>query len=287
MSPQPLRFAVLLAAAALAWVGTSVCAQTPAKSASPSDEKKGEAPPDYINADRPGIADGSTVIGPKRFQLEIGYQNEFRKMGTDTDRTQFFPTLLRFGIDSRLELRVEGNNFISNRHTTPGLSAVTGEGISPTSLGVKFHFQDQKEVGRKASLGAILRVFPTSGSGDFAQSHTTADLRLAADWDFTPSLSLNPNIGIGVYEDGNGDLYTAGLLAMTLNYWNRARTVNPFVDFGFQGPEEKNGRASLIFDAGIAVIVKPNVQLDFSIGTGSLGNTSPHPFLSAGVSVRF
>jgi len=29
---------------------------------------------DLINADRPGIADGSTVIGPKRIQIESGVQ---------------------------------------------------------------------------------------------------------------------------------------------------------------------------------------------------------------------
>src|ERR687884_234986 len=55
---------------------------------------------DLINADRPGIADGSTVVGPKTFQLESGIQQEFRRSGSIREHTFFVPTLLRFGIDS-------------------------------------------------------------------------------------------------------------------------------------------------------------------------------------------
>src|ERR1041385_9418266 len=53
---------------------------------------------DLINADRPGIADGSTVVGPKTFQIESGIQQEFRRSGNVREHTFFVPTLLRFGI---------------------------------------------------------------------------------------------------------------------------------------------------------------------------------------------
>lgn len=241
----------------------------------------------WINADRPGIADGSTVIGTRRFQIELGYQNEYRKDGTDTNRLQFAPLLLRFGIDSHLEFRVESNFVTFSRQTSVPNGTTKTDGFSPASFGVKWQFQEQKETGKKASLGTIVRVYPASGSSDFKQNHTTGDIRLAADWDFTPNLSLNPNLGIGFYEDGNGETYTAGTLAMTLNYWNRAHKINPFLDFGLIAPEERNGHSSLIFDTGIAFILGPNVQLDFSVGTGSLGRTSPHPFISTGLSIRF
>jgi hypothetical protein len=44
--------------------------QKPAKSENPPDA-------DLINADRPGIADGSNVIGARRLQIETGLQEEF------------------------------------------------------------------------------------------------------------------------------------------------------------------------------------------------------------------
>jgi|SRR6185369_12615778 len=60
---------------------------------------------DLINADRPGIADGSTVVGAGTFQIEGGIQEEFRRNGNEREHTFFVPALLRFGIDSRWEVR--------------------------------------------------------------------------------------------------------------------------------------------------------------------------------------
>lgn len=288
--PPPLLFrwsrcgsavALLILASGVSTFGQ---AQKPAPQTPPS---KQEAQPDLINPDRPGIADGSTVIGPRRFQIETAYQNEFRKDAGNTERRIFVPTLLRFGFSSQWEGRIESNTYTFARVTAPGVNAMETAGMSPLSLGFKYHFQDQTEVRKRASLGTIFRLFPASGSSDFRANHTTGDLRLAADWDFTPSLSLNPNVGVGVYEDGNGHVFTTGLFALTLNYFNRARTINPFIDMGFQAPEERYGRSSLTFDAGIAFIIGHDIQLDLSAGTGTLGRTPPHPFIAAGISARF
>jgi hypothetical protein len=133
----------------------------------------------------------------------------------------------------------------------------------------------------------IARVFPASGTGDFRTHHVTGDLRLAADWDFTqrPKLSLNPNIGLGYYEDDQGKTFAAGLFALTLNY-APSKKLNPFIDLGLLAPEEKDGRSAVVIDAGIAYIIGRNVQLDASIGTGIHGQTPPHPFIAVGASFR-
>jgi Putative MetA-pathway of phenol degradation len=164
-------------------------------------------------------------------------------------------------------------------------SIVRSEGIAPTSLGLKYHFIDSAGADRP-SVGAIVRVFPPSGTGDFRAAHTTGDFRLAADWDFAPNWSLNPNVGVAFYEDDQKKTYTTGLFAGTLNY-NPSKFLNLFVDTGVQYPEAQNGRASVIFDASIAYIVGKDVQVDISIGHGAAGLTPPHFFLAAGVSKRF
>src|SRR5581483_58968 len=130
-------------------------AQGQAAPAPPSVQQQ-EAQPDLINPDRPGIADGSQVIGPKRFQIETGYQNEFRKDAGSTERRIFVPTLLRFGISSRREGRIEGNTYTFTRTTGPGIpGAAETDGFSPLSFGFKYHFQDQTAIGKRASLGTI------------------------------------------------------------------------------------------------------------------------------------
>ncbi len=240
---------------------------------------------DPINPDRPGIADGSNVVGAGRFQIEMGIQQENRKSaGTDT-RTLFIPTLLRFGLGKNLELRVEGNTYTWTKESSPGQGATRSKGMAPTSIGFKIHFADAID-SQRPSLGAIVRFFPRSGTGDLRTSRATGDLRIAADWDISPQWSLNPNIGIGLYEDDAQRLYTAGLAALTLTYIS-SKALSLFIDTGLQFPETKHGRTAAIIDIGAAYVIGQDLQLDFSAGSRAAGETPARFFWSAGISRRF
>jgi hypothetical protein len=240
---------------------------------------------DLISPDRPGLADGSTVVGPNRFQIETGVQIEFRRAGDTREQKWFVPTLLRFGLAADLELRVEGNALTRLTASDPLQGALKTTGLSPTSVGMKYHLIASAGVSRP-SVGVIARLFPPSGTSVFRTRHVTGDVRLAADWDFAPNWSLNPNIGVAAYEDDVGRAYAAGLFATTLNY-NPTKAVTLFVDVGVQAPEGKFGRTSVILDVGVAYIIGRNVQLDLSAGYGAAGKTPPRPFVAAGLSARF
>jgi hypothetical protein len=225
-----------------------------------------DAQEDLINADRPGIADGSGVVGPRIFQIEFGLQ---RDHGSD-GRSLATPLLLRYGVSKSFEFRVEGDGYIH---------AAGADGFAPLSIGAKYHFLDSP------SLGVIARLFVPSGSGA-QRSHTTnGDVRLAADINLGEKWSLNPNIGIASQDDGEGR-FTSGLAAMTLQY-NVSDHANLFVDGAMQSPEEKRGTISLVFDAGGAWVVGRNTQLDAYAGWGAHGSTSPNVFIGAGISRRF
>ena len=238
---------------------------------------------DFINPDRPGLADGSTVIGEGRVQVETGLQEEFRRTGERRDQTLFVPTLVRVGLNRRWEARLEGNTLTRAGTRELDVSTHTA-GFAPVSLGVKAGLQDAAGT-RRPSLGVILRVFPVFGDSDFRPRHVTGDLRLAADWSVISKLSLNPNVGVARAEDDGGKAFTAALFALTFNYLPTSR-LNPFVDLGLQAPEERKGRTSVTFDAGVAYIIGRNVQVDASIGQGAHGRTPPRPFLAAGISLR-
>lgn len=225
-----------------------------------------------INADRPGIADGSQTVGRGVFQIEVGGERDHFDDG-DVHVTST-PLLLRYGITDPLELRVEGNGY--GHATFPGGSA---SGWSPLSVGVKVHFVD------KPSLGVIARYFPASGSGDFKSEHPAADLRLAADMDLSETWSINPNIGVASRDDGDGR-FTAALAAFTLQY-NVTKKFNVFVDGALQSPEARGGSSSLIADAGAVWIIGNDTQLDVSAGWGARGQTPPNVFVAAGVGRRF
>src|ERR1700750_772809 len=139
-----------------------------AQSLRPQDQsaQSQSADDDLINADRPGIADGSTVVGAKTFQLESGIQQEYRRSGNVREHTFFAPTLLRFGINSKSEVRIEGNTFtrVSTIISANPINQVSG--FAPVSLGFKYQFYNSNR-DRQLSLGTIVRVFPTWGSNEF------------------------------------------------------------------------------------------------------------------------
>lgn len=277
---------ILTAAIFAAFCSVPALAQSSEPSQYPPDQPQSTDEPELINPDRPGIADGSTVIGAKTFQIESGIQEEFRRSGEDRQHTFFVPTLLRFGINNHWEARIEGNTL--TRVTTFASGKVTDEasGFAPISMGFKYHIYNSNG-DHQISLGTIVRFFPTWGSKEFQMQHATGDIRLAVDWNFAPGLklSVNPNIGVGRYEDDQGKLFTAGLFAITLNYLP-TKKLNPFVDLGVQFPEASNGKVAAILDGGVAYVIGRNLQLDAGIGTRVRGETAPQPLLEFGVSWR-
>ncbi|MGH2958816.1 MAG: transporter [Solirubrobacterales bacterium] len=245
-------------------------------------EAADQPPDDYINPDRPGLADGSNVVGAGRIQIETGIQQEYRSTDGNRSRTLFVPTLLRMGLDNNFELRIESNTYTRMTDTD---STQRAEGVAPASLGFKYHFIDS--LGWKhPAVGAIVRFFPRSGTGNFKTTRATGDFRIVADWDFLPQWSLNPNVGVALYESEDSRLYAAGLFAATLNY-NPSKNVNFFIDTGLQSPETKHGQAAVLVDFGAAYVIGRDVQLDFSAGSRVAGKTPPRLFLSAGISKRF
>lgn len=208
---------------------------------------------DLINADRPGIADGSATISAHQFQIEIGGERDDRSV----DHDLLVPTLLRYGLTDNFELRVESSVYQRI------------EGWAPVSIGAKYHFND------KPSLGVIARAFVIN------VDQVNGDVRLAGDFNAGERWSFNPNIGVSA----SSDLVSA-IGALTAQY-NISEKANVFVDGGVTYPEEKHGTGALVLDVGGAWIVRPDMQLDASIGWGAHGTTVPSVFWSAGISRRF
>jgi hypothetical protein len=221
---------------------------------------------DLINADRPGLADSSGVVGRGAFQVEAGVERDHSADSADL----FTPLLLRYGLSKAVELRVEGNGYVHSSGAN---------GFAPFSAGAKVHFADSP------SLGVIARVFVPSGTGA-ERSHTTnGDVRLAADINIGERWAIIPNIGAASNDDGDGR-FTAALAALTVQY-NISDHANVFVDGALQSPESRGGAAALTLDVGAVRIIGRNMQLDVSIGWGAHGATPPNVFWSAGISRRF
>jgi hypothetical protein len=221
---------------------------------------------DAINADRPGIADSSGVVGRGVFQLEIGVEQDHERAGGIDQRTVDTPTLLRYGLTKALEVRLEGNGYERMRSCDGGICE-TEHDWAPASIGAKYRFLDHP------SMAVIARAFVLHASP------STGDVRLAADVDLDDEWSLNPNVGLALEDDGHGRRTTKGLAALTVTH-NLSPAANVFVDGGLDGSQ-------LLLDVGGAWIVGRDTQLDLSVGWGAHGEGAPNVFWSAGISRRF
>lgn len=132
-----------------------------------------------IVADRPGLADGASVVGKGTAQLELGISHE------DADDSLLsLPTLLRLGITDRLELRVES-----------GVLGVSSgdQDWAPVAVGFKWRMREGD-----IPLSLIASVQPPSGGGPLATHDFEGGVRLTSDIDLGAGFSLTPNVGVGL-----------------------------------------------------------------------------------------
>lgn len=239
---------------------------------------------DLINADRPGIADGSQVVKRGQFQAELGLQRDHdREDGVDA-KLWLTPLLLRYGLTDRMEARVESDAFNRLRTSASGFVS-TERGLAPIALGFKYHFLDEVAERHQPSFGVIARVTPPSGSGVFKSQRTAGDVRLAADWTFG-KWAVNPNLGAASGHDSSDREFASLLASMTVQY-NLSDRLGVFIDGALQSPEGRHAGGSVQTDAGAAWIVTRDTQLDVSAGWRIRGTTVPNVFAGAGVSHRF
>jgi Putative MetA-pathway of phenol degradation len=207
-----------------------------------------------ISADRPGLADGSAMVGKGVVQLETGVTLE----GDEESVT--LPTLLRFGLSERFELRIESD--------VAGWSSGSSD-IAPVAAGFKLRLTRGS-----IPLSIIAGVQPPSGGGRLRTDDLESEARLVSDIDLGHDLSLTPNLGISLVE-GSG---ATAVFAMTLG--KQVGRAQPFVDF-------ETRKDAVIADAGVAWIVRPDTQLDVSGGVAVTGHEYPDWFIAAGFSRRF
>jgi hypothetical protein len=212
-----------------------------------------------ISADRPGFADGPDVVGTGTAQLELGLTLDDEDGSVIT-----VPTLVRIGLTSNLELRLESDVVAIDDGSRD---------LAPFAAGVKWSFR-QGEV----PLSLLASVQPPSGEDAAATSDFEGEVRVVSDLDLGRGFSFTPNVGISLAESQSVE----GVVAASLGY--ESGNMLPFADFEFR---TSDGDTSAIVDAGVAWILGTEMQLDVSGGVRVQGDGYSDWFIGAGVSRRF
>ncbi len=218
-----------------------------------------------ISTDRPGASDGSMTIAKDYLQIETGASFY---VDNSLEIWNINNSLFRYGVANNLELRLITN---LNHYKTP--LKETGElGISDLELGLKYGLLN-KEVIQLAYLGYI--ITPTGTANSTADQVGTRH-KLSLSHPVNNRIGFTYNLGLDYFgEDNNALTYTYSI------GFGLTEKTSFFVEV--YGDWFLFDEFASAFDSGFTYLVNPNLQFDFSFGTGL---NSDFNFYAIGISWR-
>lgn len=209
-----------------------------------------------IVTDRPDQTESSSTVDKGSLQIETGILLGFTEDDFTSERQLLAPTtLFRYGITKGLELRIL-SQFESLKDE---ISSQKINGISDLEIGTKIQFLKKENLNTEIAFLSHL-ILPTGSKGLTNDTFGTIN-KLSISHGLSDIMSIGYNVGYNYFGEGKGDLtYSIALgISITDSFGVYIEPYGNLVEFDTH-------EAS--FDAGIAYLLKDNVQLDFSFGTG-------------------
>ena len=230
-----------------------------------------------IQTDRPDLTESAYVIPHKSFQFEGGIFFERNKQnGLTTENLSYPSVLLRYGLLSNLELRMEIEN-IKNKFDSAGFSS-SNNTLSFATLGAKFNVCE--EDGLSPAVGFIINFsIPSLTTENLNNDYVGTSINLALQNSLTDDISAGCNFG-GVWAGDTPE--PSFFYTLTLGYEISQRLSGFAEVFGFM-PEKS--QANHVFDFGFSFLALNNLAFDASAGFG-LTENSPDYFVNGGFSLR-
>ena len=243
-----------------------------------------DAPP--LITDRPDVTESSEVVTRGLFQFEIGYNFvRFDLDGERVDASTLPATLVRIGLDEKVELRLEWLGYVNVSTEQDGITT-DESGSGNTALGVKIKLREERGAGPQMAL-LVDAVMPTGDQG-FRTERIDPQVRVAGSNTISDRIGLGWNAGVAALsiEDENGELHTDAIGRYSVaagiginERWGTFVEVFGFVPLSGDEPDVHS------FDTGFTYLTSKTVQLDMSAGVG-LNDEAEDWFVGAGVSFR-
>ncbi len=204
---------------------------------------------DIIITDRPDQTESATALQPKYFQIETGgaleVEGDFQNLVINTN-------LFRYGVAKNLELRLV-TELSQQKINRIGYKAI---GINDLELGFKYQF-----INKAVELALLSHLILPTGNENVSAREVGVSNKICFSHDVLENMSFGYNFGY--------DYYTKDNHAFTYTY---AVGVGLTEKIGFYS-EIYGGLAefenfSISYDGGFTLLLQPNLQLDFSVGTG-------------------
>ena len=207
-----------------------------------------------IVTDRPDQTESSSTVGNGNLQIEAGLLIGFVGEDENAVRQILAPTtLFRYGITEGIELR------LLSQLESIKIQDQLNQGISDIEIGAKIQIFKREESRFEVAFISHLLV-PTGTEGVSIGNFGTLN-RLAVSQEINETLGLGYNLGYNYFGRGSGMLTYSAVLGVGVND-KVAIYVEPY------GELVDMEEFVLNFDTGLTYLVKDNLQLDFSFGTG-------------------
>ena len=217
--------------------------------------------------DRPDQTESSRTVGKGYLQIESGFLLGFDTEEQYMTRRILAPTtLFRYGITRGLELRVV------SQFETMKVFDESAQGISDMEVGVKI--QVLKKEGVNTEIAFVSSLLLPTGTLEFYDESGGIINKLAVSHTLNETLGLGYNLGYTYPGSGYGNLTYSLVLGVEVNE-RVGMYVEPF------GEVVDMAEFQLNADAGLTYLVRENLQLDFSFGTGLINRRMN--YISTGV----
>lgn len=253
-----------------------------ATAAGPCFTQNGKPADEPIEPDRPGFANGASVVPQGRLLLEGGYR--CTRQGDEHEHDAGDELTLRIPTSPRAELRVVFPSYLWTRTENQGRQ----HGFDDATLGAKFQFLkgSEGENGEKPrpSVALIAQTTLPTGSRDMGEDTLQPEATLCVDYQPALRLGLGANLDYAYLSDQGERFHRfAGALSVQYELTERAQT---FLEYYGLSPRGKNAGNASYVDGGFTYRVNDDLQLDASAGVGLNGEKNDF-FLSVGAARRF
>ncbi len=232
-----------------------------------------------IVTDRPDVTESSSTVPHKTLQIETAVMYE-KTQNAEASIDNWFlgTTLLRFGLWEGFELRA-GSFYQLTRGTLKESGADSTEyGVGPLMLGFKVYIVSERGLRPEISILAEMTLRHV-GALTYRPTFSYPVAKISASHTLAEDLSLGYNAGFA-YNGENADGFF--VYSIVLGYSITARLGFFGEAYGtFDHGNLPNHRV----DGGFTYLVRNNLQLDISAGTGFDSNIDKH-FISTGISWR-
>lgn len=229
-----------------------------------------------VDPDRPDVTNGTHIVEVGMLQVEFGGLYN-RSAGSQRDSGT--PTSIRVGLSEWLEVRIEGDGFLTSNATGSNQS-----GIGNVQLGAKLRLWADPGGIPVLSIQPSINLPAASAAKGLGSGQSDYTLTLLTGTDFLKRGHVDFNGGAGLIGAGPGLHRFSQYLGSVSTSAEIPGPVTPYVEVYWYSRQDPGGGHVCALDTGAIYVITPKLAIDGGFQRG-LSAAAPRYSLFGGVSV--